>query len=96
MDVALRAKEESARRIGDGAKSFWRSETMCVSPSSRFAIMADDVCSEMIEEEHQKLREGLRGQARKRHREASKRVRKKETNKRGTAGAGAGAEGGGE
>ena len=38
--------------------------------------------SEEIEEEHQKLREGLRGQARKRHREASKRVRKKGNGKR--------------
>jgi hypothetical protein len=43
---------------------------------------------ETIEASHQALRESLRGQARKRHREASKRVRRKGTNKRGTGGGG--------
>lgn len=37
---------------------------------------------EKIEEEHQKLRESLRGHARKRHREAAKRGRKKTASRR--------------
>lgn len=39
-------------------------------------LLLNHFFSEQIEAKHQKLREALRGQARKRHREASKRSRK--------------------
>ncbi|KAK4701535.1 nucleolar protein 8, partial [Phenoliferia sp. Uapishka_3] len=65
VELVENAARESAKRLGEGAQSFWKMES-----------------AEKIEEEHQKLRESLRGHARKRHREASKRGRKKTAGRR--------------
>lgn len=81
------AARETAERV-KSANGFWRSESLFV-PSLSFKSCTDLCNREKIEASHQKLREALRGQARKRHREAAKRVRRKGTNKRGTGGGGA-------
>lgn len=90
-DKVAHAMQESRARIEGAARDFYRHETQCVRPflssvSLARAVLMRIMCAsrDQIDDEHYKLRELLRGHARKRHREAVKRTKKSGT-KRGAA-----------